>query len=214
MKSSAVETRMAVGSPRRSRIFTLLLTTVLLGGGSPCMVVNSVKTASGAGSISVTRTPAYVQSCNPAVVNYMVRDEKGKVLTGTEIKTVHERLPKTIGDASLGAGEVSFAADRKTFYWPESVDWSTGNKLPTLEFANAATCTMHLTEVTLTYHGKRMRLIFDLDIGRAQLDRRPVIDSLPFQDGSFELDLKGWSGDLDKLIPAKRWHKIEPKRSR
>ena len=214
MNSSTAEVRMTVASPRRSRIFTLLLTTVLLGGGVPFMAVISIRTASGAASISGTRTPVYVQSCNPAVVNYIVRDEKGKVLTGTEIKTVHERLPGTIGDASLGAGEVSFAADRKTFYWPDSVDWPTGNKLPTLEFANAATCTMHLTEVTLTYHGKRMRLIFDLDIGRAQLDRRPVIDSLPFQDGSFELDLKGWSGDLDKLIPAKRWHKIEPKRSR
>jgi len=202
---------MDIGSPRRSRRLILLLTTVLLGGGSPCMVVNSIRTASGAASINVIRAPAYAQSCNPAVVNYILRDEKGKVLTETEVKTVYEQLPKAIGDASLDVGQVSFADDRKTFYWPESVDWPKGNKQPALEFANAGTCTMHLTEVTLTYHGKRMRLVFDLDIGRTQPDRRPVIDSLPFQEGSFALDLNGWSRDLNKQIPATRWQKIKTK---
>ena len=211
MKSSIIETRIDVGSPLRWRRLILLLTTVLLGGGGLCIVVNSIRTASGAASINVTRTPAYAQSCNPAVVDYILRDEKGKVLTETELKTVYEQLPKAIGDASLNVGQVSFAADGKTFYWPEFVDWPRGIKQPALEFANAATCTMHLTEVTLTYHGKRMRLIFDLDIGRAQPDRRPVIDSLPFQEGSFALDLNGWSRDLNKQIPANRWHKIKTK---
>ena len=88
MRSSNIETRMNVGSPLRSRRLVLLLTTVLLGGGSLCMVVNSIRAASGAASISGTRTPAYAQSCNPAVVDYILRDEKGKVLTETEVKTV------------------------------------------------------------------------------------------------------------------------------
>jgi len=207
MKSSTDETRMDVGSTLRSRRLILLLTTVLLGG----MVVNSIRAASGAASISVTLNPAYAQSCNPAVVNYIVRDEKGKVLTGTEMKTISEQLPKTIGDATLNAGQVSFADDGETFYWPESADWPRGNKQPALEFANAATCTMHLTEVTLTYQGKRMRLIFDLDIGRSQPDRRPVIDSLPFQEGDFRLELNGWPGGRDKLIPSTRWKRRGPR---
>jgi len=154
MKSYTVETRTSAGAPLRSRRLILLLTTVLLGGGSPCMVVNSIKTASGAVSISALRNPTHAQYCNPAVVNYILRDEKGKVLTETEIKTVYEQLPKVIGDAHLYSGQVSFAEDESSFYRPESADWQKGRKQRALEFANSDTCTMHLTEVTLTYHKK------------------------------------------------------------
>src|SRR5262245_52649113 len=133
----------------------------------------------------------HAQSCNPAAVNYIVRDEAGKVLSEAELKSVSEQLPKSIGDAHTYVGEVSFADDGKSFYWPESSDWQKGKKAPSLEFANAETCSMRLTEVTLTYHNKRMRLIFNIDITKAQPDRRPVIDSLPFRDGAFELDLSG-----------------------
>ena len=166
MKSSATETRMYVGSTLRSRRLILLLTTVLLGGGSPCVVVNSIKTASGAASTSASRNPAYAQSCNPAVVNYILRDENGKVLTETEIKTVYEQLPKAIGEARLYSGQVSFAEDERTFYWPESVDWQKGRKLPSLEFANSETCTMQLAELALIYHRKKMRLVFDINIAK------------------------------------------------
>jgi len=151
------------------------------------------------------------QSCNPAVVNYLVRDEKGRLLSETEVKSVFELLPKTISDADVSAGQVSFAEDKKTLFRPESIDWAKGKKQPSLEFANAVTCTMHLTEVTLTYHDKKMRLIFNRDIARAQPDRRLVIDSLPFQEGTFALDLNGWSGDLAKLIPSDRWKKRDTK---
>ena len=111
MKSLTRQTRMDVGAPLRWRRLILLLTTVLLGGGSPCVVVNSIKTASGAPSTSATRNLAYTQYCNPAVVNYILRDENGKVLTETEIKTVYEQLPKAIGDARLYSGQVTFAED-------------------------------------------------------------------------------------------------------
>lgn len=153
----------------------------------------------------------HAQACNPAVVSYIIRDEGGKVLSETELKSVYERLPGTIGDAHLYAGQVSIADDKKTFYWPESVDWRKGNKQPSLEFANAETCTMHLTEATLIYHDKKMHLIFNIDITRAQPNRRPVVDSLPFQEGTFALDLNGWSGDPDKLIPLERRKKIKTK---
>ena len=209
MKPSTSETRMDVRSSLRSRKLILLLTTVLLGGGSPCVVVNSIKTASGAPSTSATRNPAYAQSCNPAVVNYILRDENGKVLTETETKTIYEQLPKAIGDARLYLGQVSFAEDERTFYWPESVDWQKGRKLPSLEFANSETCTMQLAEVALTYHGKKMRLVFDINIDRSQPDRRLVVDSLPFQEGTFGLDLTGWPGARDQIIPAERWKKVK-----
>jgi hypothetical protein len=155
--------------------------------------------------------PSRAQSCNPAVVNYIVRDEGGKVLSAAELKSVYEQLPKSIGDARMDIGEVSFADDGKSFYWPESVDWEKGKKAPSLQFANAETCTMRLTEATLTYNNKRMRLIFNIDIARKQPDRRPVIDSAPFQEGIFELDLSGWSHDVDKVIPAERWKKVKGK---
>ena len=147
------------------------------------------------------------QSCNPAVVSYLVRDEKGKLLSATELKSVYEQLPKTVSDATLETG-ASFTDDNQTFYWPESVDWEKGRKRPALEFANAGTCTMHLTEVTLTYHHRKMHLIFNLDIARSQPDRRPVIDSLPFQEGTFALNLKGWPANPKRLIPAQRWKRI------
>jgi hypothetical protein len=151
------------------------------------------------------------QSCNPAVVSYIVRDESGNVLTEAELKTICEQLPKSIDNARLNVGEVSFAEDGKTFYWPESVDWQKGKKDPSLQFINNETCTMRLTEVTLTYHNKRMRLSFNIDIARTQPDRRPVIDSLPFQEGTFRLDLTGWPREEHKMIPSGRWKKVRDK---
>jgi hypothetical protein len=209
MKPSTRKTRMDDGAPLRWRRLILLLTTVLLGGGSPCVVVNSTKTASGAASIRAAHNPPYTQFCNPAVVNYILRDENGKVLTETEIKTVYEQLPKAIGDARLYSGQVSFTEDARTFYWPESVDWQKGRKLPSLEFVNSETCTMHLTEVTLIYHDKKMRLVFDINIAKSQSDRRLVVDSLPFQEGTFGLDLSGGPVARDQIIPAERWKRVK-----
>jgi hypothetical protein len=148
------------------------------------------------------------QSCNPAVVSYVVRDEKGSVLNETELQTVYAQLPKKIGNAALAAGQVSLAEDGQSFYWPESVDWSKGKKKSTLEFANAITCTMQLSEVTLIYHDRRMHLIFDLEIDRTQPNRRPVVDSLPFEEGTFVLDWRNWSGGRDRIIPARQWKKV------
>ena len=156
-------------------------------------------------------TTASAQYCNPAVVDYIVRDEERNPLTEAELRVVYEQLPKAIGDAQTALTEVSFAADGQTFYWPESVDWQTGKKISALEFANAATCTMHLDQVDLLYHGMRMSLIFNLDIGRTQRDRRPVIDSVRFQEGTFRLDLTGWTHNEGKMIGAERWKRQEPK---
>ncbi|PWT88757.1 MAG: hypothetical protein C5B55_12615 [Blastocatellia bacterium] len=150
-------------------------------------------------------TSASAQSCNPAAVDYIVRDEMGQILNNEELNTIHRTLPKTIGNADTSVDEVSFASDGVTYYWPESVEANAGTKVPVLGFVNAGTCTMNLNRVDLTYHGKTMSLIFNIIIDRDQDDRRPVIDSLPFHDGTFVLDLSGWSRNRDQMIPATRW---------
>lgn len=155
-----------------------------------------------------TVAPCYPQSCNPAAVYYIVRDEKGAVMNDAQVRAIGAQLPKKIGDAGVETGQASLASDHETFYWEDSTDWKQGDKLPALIFANAATCTMQLGEATLTFQGKKMRLIFDVGITRDQLDRRPVIDSQPFQEGTFKLDLTGWTHDRNKIIPAKHWRKI------
>lgn len=153
---------------------------------------------------------AHAQSCNPASVEYIVRDEKGVVLSKGELQTIYDQMPKQIGDATVGVNEVSFTPDKLTYYWPESADWDKGTKVPALLFSNAATCTLHLTEVALKYHGRSMRLLFNVDIARRQEDRRQVVDSLRFQNGAFRLDLTKWNHAEDKLIPATHWKRVKP----
>jgi hypothetical protein len=55
-----------------------------------------------------------------------------------------------------------------------------------------------------------MRLIFNINIERSQPDRRPVVDSLTFQEGTFVLDLTSSPGKDDKVIPATFWKKSKP----
>jgi hypothetical protein len=155
---------------------------------------------------------AAAQSCSPVSVSYIVRDEKGTPLSEEDLKTVAEQLPKQVGDATTSASETSFAPDARTYYWQESVEWEKGNRMPSLQFYNAGICAMHFGDIALMYRGKTMRLVFDIDIARYQPDRRPVVDSLPFQNGTFRLDLVGWTHDKDKVIPASRWKKFTPPR--
>ena len=157
------------------------------------------------GLFLLTSTTANAQSCNPAAVSYIVRDEKGTVLSVEELKALQQQLPKTIGDADVAVSEVSFESDGVSFYRRESVDWDKGKKVAALEFVNAKTCTLNLPAVDLTYHGKTMRLVFNLSIERHQNDRRPVVDSVPFKAGTFVLDITSWPHHEDKLIPATLW---------
>jgi hypothetical protein len=153
-------------------------------------------------------TFASAQDCNPAVVDYIVRDESGKILSVEELKSIHQLLPKRIGDEDTAVDEVLFTDDGITYYWSESSSGKKGKKVPVLEFANARTCTLTLPQVELEYHGKKMTLIFNIHIERRQDDRRPVIDSLPFQEGTYVLDLSGWSRIRDQMIPASMWKKV------
>ena len=151
---------------------------------------------------------SFAQSCNPASVFYIVRDERGKVVSTSDLALIAAQLPKTIGDATTGADEISVKPDKQTYYWHEDADYAKGSKIPALLFANAATCTMHLGDATIKHHGKTMRLIFNIDINRNQDDRQQVIDSLRLQNGTFRLDLKGWTRERDKIIAAKYWKRV------
>jgi hypothetical protein len=181
----------AGGSRSLTRTTARLLTALLLGMGCA------------AGKITCA------QSCNPAVVSYMMRDENGRLLNEAQLNSVRELLPEKVGDAAVLVGDVEFAADGKTFYWPESSDHPKGETLPALEFVNNGTCTMHLAEVTLVYNRKKMRLVFNIEIAFKQQDRRPVVDSLPFQEGTFVLDLSGWSHEPEEKIPSSHWKKAQ-----
>lgn len=129
--------------------------------------------------VSAVLNPAQAQSCNPAVVSYLVRDEKGELMSAENLKTLAAGfLEEKVGNSLVYVDEVSFAEDGVTFYWPESVEWQKGKKSPSLTFANAETCTMNLTQIVLVHNKKKMRLVFNVDIARAQKDRRPVIDSI------------------------------------
>ncbi len=165
-----------------------------------------------AGLFFFPATSASAQYCNPAAVSYIVRDEHGNVVGGDELNTIQQQLPKTIGNADISVDEVSFASDGVTFYRHESVDWEKGKKIPALDFVNARTCTLNLPTVELTYHGKKMRLIFNINIERNQRDRRPVVDSLPFGEGTFELDLSSWPHSEDKMIPATFWKRVSARK--
>jgi hypothetical protein len=145
---------------------------------------------------------AAAQSCRPAVLDYLVRDAKGKNLTEAELQKVY----KTMTPAADGVTMVGFAADGTLVGYSAK---ETRSKLAAINYANAAECRIKVTEFTIKHAGKTMHLVFDLDIDR----RAYVIDSLPFQNGTFRLDQTGLSDDryYDHIVPAKSWKKIRSK---
>src|SRR5690348_8500765 len=130
--------------------------------------------------IAVCCSLSWAQSCRPAELNYIVRDQKGNVLSESALKTIYkqEKVP------GFGVGTVALTKEGTLIGY-------TANKpaemLPVIYVANAATCRVKVGEFTLEYGGRQMHLIFDLDIDR----RAYTIDSLPFRPGTFRLDQKG-----------------------
>lgn len=68
---------------------------------------------------------------------------------------------------------------------------------------NVYPCRLDLDAVTLMLHEKTMRLIFHLDVDARGI-RLLVIDSPPFQEPTFALDLPG----VHTVIPASQWKKV------
>jgi hypothetical protein len=155
----------------------------------------------------------YAQECHPAAVNYIVRDEKGKVLGESELNAVYERiskLPSEVGNVYVGTAFL--AKDRKTFYSPYSEERKSGEEVPVIAFGHSGPCQLKFADSTLEYHGKKMRLFFDVDIpSKEQPVHDVVIDSLPFQEGTFRLDLSGLEQDDHRVMAAGRWKRVSVK---
>jgi len=123
-----------------------------------------------------------------------------------ELESIAKQLPKTIGGATDTAG----AATIRISSVPANEDGSLrpypyfGEKspktVPALSFMNEYPCRLHVEAVTLMLHGKTMRLTFNLDLDTRGI-RILVIDSPPFQEGTFALDPPG----AQTVIPARQW---------
>jgi len=138
------------------------------------------------------------QSCRPAAVTYIVRDAKGKTLNDTTLKTIINQVSKPTPQVT----SVALAKDGTLVGYSAR---ETAKTLPAIYAADAATCRLKVGEWTLKYAGKTMHLIFDLDLDRTAY----TIDSLPFQNGIFQLDQKDLT-DLpsDQIVPARTWRKV------
>src|SRR5580765_7808493 len=102
---------------------------------------------------------AHGQSCRPAELNYIVRDDKGNVISESSLKKVF----KQVKPPTSGIGTVSFAEDGKLVGYSGKEPKETR---PSIFFVDAKTCRMKVGEVALTRGRETMRLIFDLDIDR------------------------------------------------
>lgn len=152
---------------------------------------------------------AYGQSCRPAVAGYIVRDEKGNVLNEAGLESVRKEI-----NSAWDIRRMPFSEDGRTLIGEYSEEAKRAkNLVPTLFVANASTCDLGLKEVTLKYGGKAMRLIFNIWVYR----RAIAIDSLPFEEGTFELDMDNeWPNrkepyEGESFVLAKRWKKISDK---
>jgi hypothetical protein len=161
----------------------------------------------------VATSSIYAQECHPAIVNYIVRDEKGKVLGKSDLNAVYERiskLPSEVGSVYLGTAFL--AKDRETFYSPYSEERKNGEEVPVIAFGHSGPCQLKFADSTLEYHGKKMRLFFDVDIpSKEQPVYDVVVDSLPFQEGTFKLDLSGLKQDDHRVMAASRWKRVSGK---
>ena len=135
------------------------------------------------------------QSCRPAELNYIVRDERGNVFSESMLHKVF----RDVKPPKSGIGTVAFTDEGKLVGYSGKDPAKT---LAAIFFVDAATCQVTVTEVALTRDNVTMRLVFNLDVNR----RAYTIDSLPFQRGTFHLDQKGLSDtSQDELVPASRW---------
>jgi hypothetical protein len=160
--------------------------------------------------VCVSAGSTYAQECQPAAVNYIVRDEAGKVLGESELNAVYERiakLPSEVGSVYMGTAFL--AKGWKTFYSPYSEERKGSEEVSVIAFGHSGPCQLKFADSTLEYHGKKMRLFFDVDIpSKEQPVLDMVIDSLPFQEGTFKLDLSGLKQEEHRVMAASRWKRI------
>ena len=136
---------------------------------------------------------AVAQSHRPAHVIYLVRDEKGEILD-----------PKKL-EAIVAPKGQEMKADT-TFL--KNADGTTTDDVKCLESkVDVGGRPVSLSEMTLKLRGQTMRLIFNV----TAREERILIDSLPFQAGTFKLsDKKKWTKVKDDA-PADKPAEANPK---
>jgi len=141
---------------------------------------------------------AAAQSCRPAELHYFVRDSNGKFLTALQLATVAKAMSAPVPDVT----EMALAADGSLVGYSAKPTRSTR---PALSFADAKTCRLKVDEWTLTYRGRTMHLIFDLDYER----RAYTFDSIPFRTGAYRLDKSRLDDSAnDQIISASSWKRV------
>jgi hypothetical protein len=138
------------------------------------------------------------QICGPAEIDYIIRDSTGHV----------------INPATLTA---SGFVNEKAEYWKREATKTSFSKsgngkdlieVRSLRYSGRADCKLNLSELTLRLGGKTMHLIFGLSLDSYN-DREHshrVIDSLPFDQGTFKLE-----PTPDANIPASKWKRVSAK---
>ena len=143
------------------------------------------------------------QTCRPrpAALGLIVHDSRGKTLSAEQLQAVKIQPP----EPALSIHSVDLAADA-TLVGTSTKETKT--KLPVLHRSNNSTCRLDIREMTLEYKGRKMRLIFNLEINR----KAYYINSPKFQRGTFELDKNSLpQSGSDRIIPATIWKKIGDK---
>jgi hypothetical protein len=138
------------------------------------------------------------QSCRPAELNYFVRDSNGRLLTESQLKSIARRMSTPVPSVTI----VGLAANGKLVGYSGKPAKSTQ---AALSYTDAKTCHLKIDEWSLSYRGRTMRLIFDLDLER----RAYTFDSLPFRSGTYRLDQEELAAtDNNEVISASRWKRV------
>jgi hypothetical protein len=147
--------------------------------------------------------PTRAQSCKPTMLIYLVRDEKGKPVPPAA-KEISYQPKAQYSDWWDDDGHEYLLTSEEM---PQDVKSLKGR---ILKLYTGASCFFR-QPVTLQIDskGKTMKLIFKplLDVKAESADY--VVDSLPFQAGTFEIDLtfrKRWP---PQFYPASGWQKVK-----
>lgn len=114
------------------------------------------------------------QSHGPCEIIYLVRDEKGELLDPAKLDAIES--PK---GEEMKSGTCSL----------RNPDGTYNDKVKCIKSRlDIGGRPVALSEMTLKYQGKTMRLVFNLRL----IEMKRVVQGLPFQEGAFTLDKEKW----------------------
>ncbi|HYW70870.1 MAG TPA: hypothetical protein VE961_07545 [Pyrinomonadaceae bacterium] len=154
--------------------------------------------------LNFTAPSARAQSCRPTMLYYLVRDEKGKPVPPADKNISYQTKAKYTGWWDEGYEDVLNSAEM-----PKDVTGLNGKILKLYTGDGAACFFQKPVTLQIELNGKKMELIFKplQDLKAKSADY--VVDSLPFQEGTFEIDLtfrKQWP---PQFYPATGWQKMK-----